>query len=97
MIDTYWETIPTTKPANKCKNVLGWNDYVKGYFDTSLFWHNMWVENDKPHNCIVADLMRETRAKYHYVCKMVLKRNAEIRCDKMAEAIVNNVNKSFWK
>ncbi len=27
---------------------------------------------------------------------MVLKRDAEIRCDKMAEAIVNNDNKSFW-
>ncbi len=29
--------------------------------------------------------------------KMVIKRDAEIRCDKMAEAIVNNDNKSFWK
>ncbi len=28
---------------------------------------------------------------------MVLKRDAEIRCDKMAEDIVNNDNKSFWK
>ncbi len=67
MIDACRETIPTTKPANKFKTIPGWNDYVKGYFDTSLFWHNMWVENDKPHNGIVADLMRQTRAKYHHV------------------------------
>ncbi len=40
--------------------------------------------------------MRQTRAKYH-VCKMVLRRDAEIRCDKMGEAIVNNDNKNFWK
>ncbi len=69
-----------------------WNDYANGYFDTSLLWHNMWVENDKPHNGIVADLMRQT-----HVCKMVLKRDAGIRCDKMAETIVNNDKKSFWK
>ncbi len=62
MIDACLETIPTTKPGNKCKTVPGWNDYVKGYFDTLLFWHNMWVENEKPHNGIVADLMRQTRA-----------------------------------
>ncbi len=79
------------------KIVPGWNDYVKGYFDTSLFSHNMWVENDKPLNGIGADLMRQTRAKYHHVCKMVLKRDAKIRCDKMAECTINNDNKSFWK
>ncbi len=43
-------------------------------------------------------VLRQTRAKYHHACKMVLKRDAEIRCDKkMAEAFVNNDNKSFWK
>ncbi len=36
--------------------------------------------------------MRQIRAKYHHVCKMVIKRDADIRCDKMAEAIVNNDN-----
>ncbi len=55
------------------------------------------VENDKPYNGIVADLLKQTRTKYHHVCKMVLKQDAEIRCDKMAEAIVNNDNKSFRK
>ncbi len=97
MIDVCHKTIPTTKPANKCKTVAGWNDYAKGYFDTSLFWHSMWVENDKPHNDIVTDLMIQTRAKYHHVCKMVLTQDAEIVSDKIAEAIVNNDNKSFWK
>ncbi len=41
MIDACRETIFATKPASKCKTVPGWNDYVKGYFDTLLFWHNM--------------------------------------------------------
>ncbi len=48
-------------------------------------------------NDIVADLIRQTRTKYHLVCKMGLKRDAEIRCDKMAECTINNDNKSFWK
>ncbi len=45
IIDACQETIPTIKPANKCKTVPGRKEYVKGYFDTSLFKHNMWFEN----------------------------------------------------
>ncbi len=55
----------------------------------------MWVENDKPHNGLVADTIGQTRAKYHHVYKMGLKRDAGIRCDKLAEAIVNNENKKI--
>ncbi len=47
----------------------------------------MWVDNGKLNVGVVADLRRKTRAKYHHVCKMVLKMDAEIRCDMIAEAI----------
>ncbi len=73
MITAYRETIPTTKPANKCKTIPGGMIMLKATLILRLFLHNMWVENDKPHNGIVADLMRQTRAKYHHVCKMMLK------------------------
>ncbi len=52
-----------------------------------LFSGTMWVDNGRPHVGVVAYLRHKTRAKYHNVCKMVLKMDAEIRCDKMAEAI----------
>ncbi len=86
MINACKESIPTLKHVNNNKTVPGWNDYVQSYFNSSLFWHNMWVDNGKPHVGVVADLRRKTRAKYH-VCKIVLKMDAEIRCDMMAEAI----------
>ncbi len=45
-----------------------------------------WLDNGRPHLRVVADLICKIRAKYH-VRKMALKMDAEIRCDKMAEAI----------
>ncbi len=36
------------------------------------------------------------RAKYHHICRMLLKQDVEIRCDKMAGAIVNNDNKTLF-
>ncbi len=49
------ETIHTTEPINNCQTVPRWNDYVKDYVDTLLFWYNMWVENNRPHNGIETD------------------------------------------
>ena len=78
--------IPMYNNSRKQKVVPGWNEYVKKYFESSLFWHNMWVDNGRPQQGIIADLRKSTRSKYHTVRKMVLKKEAEIRCDKMAEA-----------
>ncbi len=79
MLDACRESIPTTKPVNKCKTVPRWNDYVKGYFDISAFWHNMWVENDKSCNGIVADLWRLVRLSYLKWCSNEMLRYDVIR------------------
>ncbi len=43
-----------------CKTFPGWNEYVHSYFQTSLFWHSMWIQNGKPHNSVVADIRRRS-------------------------------------
>ncbi len=87
IINACKESIATAKHVNNNKTVPGWNDYVPSYFNASLFWHNMWVDNGRPHMGVVADMRHKTRAKCHHVCKIVLKMDAEFRCDMMAEAI----------
>ncbi len=57
----------------------------------------MWVNNGRPHMGVITDLRCRIRAKYHNVCKMVLKMDEEISCDMMAEAIKQNDNQDFWK
>ncbi len=95
MINACKESIPTPKHVNNIKTVPGWNDYVQHYLNASLFWHNMWVDNGIPHVGVVADLRCKTRAKYHHVCKMVLKMDEDVRCDKMVEAIKKMITKHF--
>ncbi len=94
MLDASKETIPQSKCShiNKVdsKTVRGWNENVDSYFQTSLFMHSMWIQNGKPHSGVVADIWRRSRAQYHCICKMVLKIDAEIRCDKMTGAILIN-------
>ncbi len=47
----------------------------------------MLVDNGRPHLGVVAYLRFKTKAKYHHVCKMLLKMDAQMKCDKMAEVI----------
>ncbi len=75
----------------------GWNEYVNSYYQMSIFGHNMWSNNGRPHHGIIPGLQQKTGLKYHHVGKMVLKSDVQIRCDKMAETLVNNNPKGFWK
>ena len=44
----------------------------------SLFWHSMWFECGKPKTGVVADVMRKTRASYHYAIRHVRKCEQQI-------------------
>ena len=93
LISSCDKPISVNKCTNKASKIIpGWKEYVDGYFQSSLFWHSLWLANGKPRHGIIAVLRCRTRAQYHRVHRMVLKREAEIRCDKMADAI--NVNPS---
>ncbi len=72
------------------KTVPRWNEYADSYFHTSLFWHSMWIQKDKPYNGVVVDITCRPSAQHHCTCKIVLKMDAEIRCNKMTEAIIIN-------
>ena len=88
--------IPVIKPPIS-KIVTGWNDYVDQYFKSSLLWHNIWKANGQPSLGIIADLHKKTRSEYHKICKMVMKREGEIKSNKMAEALSAGNGLSFWK
>ena len=60
----------------------------------------MWVENDKPREGIIANLMRKAKSEYKRAVKNIkgaIKRNqSSIRAEKMADAILQNNTRSFW-
>ena len=73
------------------------NNYVQAKHDTSLFWHDMWVQCDRPHNGEIANVMRRTRAMYHYAVKNVIKEQNRIKSNRMANAISESNDRNLWK
>ena len=61
-------TISGSKPL--CKNkrrtiIPGWTDDHTITRNRSLFWHSIWIDNDKPETGWVSEIIRYTRSKYH--------------------------------
>ena len=82
---------------NNCRNIAGWNNYVKPYKEASLFWHNVWKDCGAPRNAVVADVMRRARAKYHQAVKYVKQNQDSIKKENMANALLSNNKRDFWK
>lgn len=83
-------------PYSRPKRLAGWSDHVKPFKERSIFWHDIWIDNGKPREGIVANLMRKARADYRKAVKYI-KRNQDIlSADRMANALIQNNNRPFW-
>ena len=64
--------------------------------DKSLFWHNLWLDCDRPKTGAVADCMRRTRAAYHYAIRKVKREEDKIINERLAGSLLNNSTRDFW-
>ena len=74
-----------------------WNELVEPYKEKSLFWHWVWIDCGKPHDGVVAQIMRATRARYHKAVKDVKRQEDDLRRQRLAEAISNNSQRHLWR
>ena len=89
--------IPSTTLINNCTKTLpGWNEYVLPIREKSILWHNIWLECGRPRDGLIADIMRRTRAAYHYAVRYIKKNNSDIVRQRFANAILENRNRDFW-
>ncbi len=105
MINSYTDTIvqcildasdnlPKTAPS---KGIPKWNEEARPLREKALFWHQLWVDNGKPHTGLIANIMRETRCRYHLKVKQLKRSQEQNKFSKMAEAISSNNERDLWK
>ena len=88
------ENIPTTN--SKSHKILGWTEAVQIHKETALFWRSIWICNNSPRQGVVADIMRKTRAKYHYSIRQVKNKELQYKKQSMARAIAFNNSRDLW-
>ena len=78
-------------PLQKAESSLGRIDTA------SLFWHSLWINAGKPAYGVLAQIMRQTRAKDHYFVRWSAA-NQEYLCrSRMADNIVVGDGREFWR
>ena len=88
------ECIPCVKLK---KGIPKWNEVARPAKETALFWHSIWLSCGRPNTGFVCNIRRTTRATYHRLVKD-LKRNEMVnRSEKMAQSILSNNNRDFWR
>ena len=90
-------TIPHTSEKGAAGRLPGWNEQVKSAWESSIFWHDIWKQCGKPHDGVVADVMRRARATYHYANSFLKKNEYNIVNERLADMLVNNHSTNFWQ
>ena len=96
-LESSFGTIPSRTGSKKNKVIPGWNKHVEEHRQRSLFWHYLWKENKCPREGIIANIRRTTRANYHRVVKSVKKNKEKHTSSNLADALLENDNRNFWK
>lgn len=89
-------TLPHTSLRSGSGRIPGWSEHVEPVRQKSIFWHDMWVNCGRPRSGVVADIMRRTRASYHYAIRMVRRREKEIVNERFTEAVSSSNGRDFW-
>ena len=61
-----------------------------------MFWHWIWIENGRSRLGHVADIMRRTRAKYHYTVRYTKRCENDRRKRHIAESVSTNNQRDLW-
>ena len=87
-------TIPKRKISGTRK--AGWNEFVRPFRDTSLFWHAIWKQAGSPRFGWVAQIRRKTRADYHKAIRQVKQNSESIVADRMASSLSSGIHRDLW-
>ena len=89
-------SIPMTSNRNSSGVIPGWKDEVEPLREKSMFWHSLWIDCGRPHSGAVADIMRRSRASYHYAIRSARKREQDIVNERFATALLSHKDRDFW-
>lgn len=84
-------------PTPQSNGIHGWNEVVREVRETAIFWHNLWKDVGSPRQGAVADIRRNTRAKYHLALKKLRADNEIAENNKLAGQLLESDSRSFWQ
>ena len=88
------DCIPNTGQSKR--KIPGWGITVSHARKIALFWRSIWINLNSPRTHIMVDIMRRTRATYHYKIRKLKKDREKPQKKAMAKAISENNSRQLW-
>ena len=86
--------IPKSQPPSYSA-VQGWNEYVRQFRESSIFWHNIWkLECFLAPMGWVSQIRRKARGEYHKAVRKVKRDRDRHADDRMATSLASN--RDLW-
>lgn len=79
------------------KRIVSWNVEVSKKRATAIFWHRLWLDNDRPANGQVFEIRKKTRREYHTAVKAMFKKQEVLNATSVAQSLAENDNTGFWQ
>ena len=91
--------ISSASNKNKHKRlptIPGWDAEMDYAREELLYWHNIWIECDRPDSGIIYDIMKKCRSVYHYMLRFLKKqRDDKIRVAISKESLQSSKD-TYW-
>ena len=84
------------RPKSNHKQVPLWYEQVEPYREKSVFWHNIWISCDRPNFGSVYEIMKQTRAQYHYAVRCAKRSETNLHKERFISKTFSYNTKEFW-
>ena len=85
-----------TIPKCRRKGKAGWVDLVEPSKRDAIFWNRIWVSNGRPRTGWVSEIRNRTRREYKRMSRWVIRNQAKLSADKMAESLASSNCRDMW-
>ena len=82
--------------SGRRRKVAGWSEFVKPELVASQWWYKLWLDAGSPSAGVLFQLKKLAHRRYKYAVRRVRRREEHIKCSRLAEAMINDPNRSFW-
>ena len=77
--------------------IPGWDAEMDYAREESLYWHNIWIQCDRPNSGIIYDIMKKCRSVYHYMLRSLKKKREKNIKVAISKDSLNTNQGTYWK
>lgn len=88
-------SIPVQRKGKK--KMYNWDNEVKAKREKAIFWHKLWVSNNRPTSGWVFEIRKNTRREYHIAVKNIMKTIKDRQASVVVEKLQEGKNCDFWR